>query len=151
MRKDIGSWLKLTTLLAPVVKNSDTDCTAVDLAGYEGVDLCVTMGDSADTLNGTNKISLELEESDDNLSFTDVDDDDMIGLDEAGGSGTSGQFALVDAPTEDSVIYRIGYRGTKRYVRVVLNFSGTHSTGTPIGVFALLGAPRTAPVSRVGA
>ena len=49
--------------------------------------------------------------------------------------------------TTTKVIVSVGYRGSKRYVRAVLNFSGTHSTGTPIGVIGLRGRLRAQPAN----
>jgi hypothetical protein len=53
--------------------------------------------------------------------------------------------AVIDAPTEDSLTVTAQYIGGKRYIKPVLNFSGTHSTGTPVAVTVLLGQPRVAP------
>ena len=148
MTKDLHNNLKLTTSIVPAVKSSDTNGTGIDTAGYEAVEMVVMVGLSADTLSSTNKISLELEESTDNSTFTDVAEADMIG---GISGGTVGEFALIDAATEDELTYKVGYRGTQRYIRPVLNFSGTHTTGTPIGAVAILGKPRNAPTSNTAA
>jgi hypothetical protein len=141
---DLYSNVKVSSLLIPAVRNADANSTAVDMLGFESVVFVVDMGNSADTLSGTNKIELELEESDDDSSFTDCADADVVGYVDGTNDGT---FAVVDAPAEDSTVFKCGYRGVKRYVRVVLNFSGTHTTGTPVGVIAVQGHAHYAPVS----
>ena len=131
---DLQDTVTQTLCLAPIVKNADTNCTAVNMAGLRDVMFQVSVGASADSLSGTNKIELELEESTDNSTFTDVADADT----DAAVTGTNtGTFAVIDATDEDDTLYTVRYLGTQQYVRVVLNFSGTHSTGTPIGVVAI--------------
>ncbi len=44
-------------------------------------------------------------------------------------------------------VYLTQYRGHQRYCRVVVNLSGAHATGTPIGVIALRGHAHVAPVT----
>jgi hypothetical protein len=133
-RTSLYSDNKITQCLDPAVTNSDTDCTAVDMNGYNECFLLVNVGESADTLNATNKIELEVEESSDNITFTDVADADLVNYVAGTNDGT---FALIDAATEDDTAYFTAYRGNSPYVRVVLNFSGTHTTGTPISVTAI--------------
>ncbi|WP_435007993.1 hypothetical protein P12x_005260 [Tundrisphaera lichenicola] len=132
------------SLLVPAVRNSDTNSSALDLQDCDDATLLFHLGDSADTLSGTNKIELEVEESDDNSSWSDVANADLTNYVTATNTGTA---ALIDAPTEDQLVVAVGYKGTKRYIRGVLNFSGTHSTGTPIGVLGLRGRNRAQPVN----
>jgi hypothetical protein len=96
-----------------------------------GLMAVVNMGLSADTLSGTNKIELSWQESDDNATFTAVADADMTGPVTGTATGT---FAVVDDPAEDETCYKSGYKGNKRYARVNINFSGTHTNGTPMSV-----------------
>lgn len=135
LNKDLGD-LTFTQVHTAAVTNADANTTAVDCKEHDAVAFLVDMGNSADTLSGSNKIELELEESDDNSTFTDVADADVEGAVSATNTGT---FAVIDAPAEDSTVFTGIYRGNARYVRAVLNFSGTHTTGTPIGVVAVRG------------
>ena len=45
-------------------------------------------------------------------------------------------------PDTAGEIYRVGYVGGKRYVRVVLAKTGTHSNGTPLGAMIVRGHAR---------
>ena len=98
------------------------------------------------TLSETDKIELEVEEADDKVSgpWTDVDPGDLA---KSVTGANDGCFAVIDNAGDDSAVYATAYRGHKRYCRVVVNFIGTHGTGTPIGVTALLGHAHVAPVT----
>jgi len=78
--------------------------------------------------------TVEVQESDDNSSFTAVADGDIQGSEPAIGS------------SNDNVIYEIGYRGTKQYLRVSVTTSGA-TTGGTFGAVLLLGQPRRLPVA----
>jgi len=94
------------------------------------------VGASGETLSGSVKIELEIEESDDDSTFDDAEDADLS----SSVSGTNaGTFAVIDDGAEDAV-YTTSYKGDntkKRYVRPVINVTGTHTNGTPIGILAV--------------
>lgn len=141
--RDLYNNTRFMTSITPAVYNSDTTGTAVDTANFESVMCNVHVGNSADTLSGSNTIALELEESSDNSTFTDVAVADMIG--EAG--TTASQFNLINAPAEDTAVFVVGYQGDLRYLRPLLNYSGSHSTGTPIGAQIVLGHAAVRPIT----
>ena len=143
-RSSLYSGLKVSTLLAPAVRNADANSASLDTRDADSTCLMFVLGDSADTLSGTNKIELEVQESDDNSTFTAVANADLTNSVTATNTGTA---ALIDAPAEDQLSVLVGYKGYKRYVRGVLNFSGTHATGTPIAVLGLLGGNHYQPVN----
>ena len=64
-----------------------------------------------------------------------------------------GAFTLIDATSEDVLIQTVGYIGSKRYVRVKLDFTtGTGGiSSAPVAVMGLLGSadyyPITAPAA----
>jgi uncharacterized protein (DUF927 family) len=125
---------KVTNCIVNAVKNSDTNCTGVTTEGYSETCFVVDMGNSADTLDGSNYIELEVEESDDNSTYTDVANADLVKYVTGNNTGT---FGVINAAAEDSTVFMTGYRGEKRYARVVISFTGTHSTGTPMSVLAV--------------
>ena len=118
-------------LVAPTI---DADGSSVDMVGYDAVTFLVDLGESNDTLSGSVMIELEVEESTDDSTFTDVADADLS--DVVAGSN-DGCFGVIDAAAEDAAIFSTTYRGTSRYVRPVINVTGTHTNGTPIGVIAI--------------
>tara|TARA_R110000823_G_scaffold236856_1_gene362476 strand:+ start:676 stop:1101 length:426 start_codon:yes stop_codon:yes gene_type:complete len=102
---------------------------ACDLLNHDGSLLIVNMGNSGDTLSASVYWELEVEDSPDNSTWTDVSDYLITGA--VTGSNT-GTFAKVDAAAEDSRIFTTAYLGRQRYVRIVVNKTGTHTNGTPI-------------------
>lgn len=138
--QDLSNNIKLMQSLAPAVRDADANGDGVDIKGYENVAIVVDSGVEGITLSGTNKIEFELEHSDDNSSWSDAESSDVIGS-----LGSGGLFLTLDDNAESPQISEIEYLGSKRYVRVVANFSGTHGTGTPCSAFVILGKPRHAP------
>jgi len=140
--QDLSNNIKLIQSLAPAVRDADANGTGVDTQGYENVAIVVDSGVEGITLSGTNKIEFELEHSDDDSTYTDAASSDVNGT-----LGSGGLVLTLDDNAESPQISEIEYLGTKRYVRVVANFSGTHGTGTPCSAFVILGKPRHAPAS----
>lgn len=131
--------------LKAAVYNSDQLCAEVDMQGYQDFMALVNVGLSADTLNGSNYILLELQHSDTSGSgYAACADADIVN---PVTGATTGTFAKIDAAAEDELPYFTAYKGTKRYLKVNVNFVGTHSTGTPIGVQCLKGSPQAMPVN----
>ena len=124
---------------------SDTDGSSVDLKGFNSalfVAGIATSGDAA-SLSSTLMIELELEESDDDGTFTDVADADLIGYVDGTNDGT---WAVVDGAADDNAVYEVQYIGDKRYVRPVVNVTGTHTNGTPIAILAMRSGKNVNPV-----
>ena len=138
--QDLANNIKLMQSIAPAALDADANGTGVDTQGYENVAVVVDSGVEGITLSSTNKIEFELEHSDDNSSWSDAESADVNGT-----LGSGGLFLTLDANAESPQISEIEYLGTKRYVRVVANFSGTHGTATPMSAFVILGKPRHAP------
>ena len=141
---DGKSGIKIDESLNAIVKDADTNCTAVDSQGFSSVTHVVNVGANGITFSTTHKVEIELEHSDDNVTFTDVTSNtDVVG----GTVGTNGLWQTIDADGDCNAVYAIGYVGGKRYSRVVLNFSGTHGTGTIFGVVGVKGRPLSAPTT----
>lgn len=125
--------------LAAQVLTADADGVDVDLQGYEGAQVIAVVGASGDTLSGSVYVELEVEESDDGVTYTDVADADLVNVVAGTNDGT---FAKVDDPAEDDAVYHTAYIGAKRYIRVVANLTGTHTNGIPVGVLVNRGHGR---------
>lgn len=142
--RDIFSNLSVMQALLSQVVTADQDGDGIDTQGFDSVMFAVAVGNSGDTLAAGLNIQLEVEESDDDTTYTDVADADLQSWVAGANDGT---FALIDAPTEDSAVFLTGYKGSKRYVRLVVNVTGTHTNGTPIGAVAILGHAHLTPVN----
>lgn len=151
--RDLHSNIEVVALLDPIVGNNDTEGTpaaGLDTLGADSAELIAHVGTSGDTLSGSVKIDLILEESDDDLTYTAVTDANavLVGSNSrVSAPDSNGLIATIDDAAEDNKHFRIGYRGDKRYVRIFFDFTGTHTSGTPIAQLGLLGKPSITPTS----
>jgi hypothetical protein len=137
--QDLANSLSVLNTIDPVVGAADTNGTGVDLQGFESAVIVVPTGIEGVTLSSSVKIDFKLEESSDNSTFTAVSDNTSV---TDGAVDANGIFSTLDANGETPQISVIGYVGGSRYIRVVADFTGTHSTGTPIAAQVIRGTPR---------
>ncbi|MGQ3041107.1 MAG: hypothetical protein ACT6TH_15300 [Brevundimonas sp.] len=127
--RDLYNDIGLVSAVIPAVISATNTSAAIDLAGYESATLLINTGAIASAGDFTPK----LQESDTTTSgdFTDVAAGDLI--------GTFPTSLAADT------LYKVGYSGTKRYVRTVL----TKNSGTSIiaGAFIAKGHALTRPVA----
>jgi len=123
-----------TQVIGAVVLAADNTPAAIDLQGYNAAEILLSIGIGGITFDATNKIEFKLTHSDDDVTYTAVDVDDMIGLSSVGGGGIIKSLVAEHAA---AAMYRCGYKGGKRYLKILADFSGTHGTGTPIAVAVL--------------
>ena len=137
--KDLRSNISVVQTIAPVSRTTDLDGSTVDLQGYESCTFVIDAGIEGITLSGSNMLQIELEESSDNSTWTDVSaSTSVIGAT----PDSSGKVATFDADGEIPAVATVAYIGDKRYVRAMANFSGTHGTATPYSVTAIRGSAR---------
>ena len=137
--KDLANNISIIQSIAPVVGSSDTNGTGVDLQFFESATAVVDTGVEGDTLSSSVKIDFKLEDSDDNSTFTAVTSSLHV---TDGSVDSNGIFLTLDANAETPQVTSIGYVGGKRYLRVVADFTGTHSNGTPIAATIIKGSAR---------
>ena len=141
---DLKNNIKLVESLNAIVKDADTDCTGIDTQGANSAMVMVNVGAPGITFSGTNKVDIKLEDSADNSSFTAVTNNNFV----TGGTvDSNGIWQTIDADGDCNAVYGIGYVGPQRYYRVVLDFSGTHGTGTVFGVVGAQSNPLHAPAA----
>ena len=141
--RDLYSNLGVEVAIESETLDADKNGETIDTQGYSSLMFAVNVGESGDTLSGSVHVQLEVEESDDDSSWTDVDDADLTNVVDGTNDGTFAKIVL----NGDQAAYLVGYKGSKRYVRVVANFTGTHTNGIPIGAVALLGHAELLPVN----
>lgn len=144
MEHDLINNMPFDMVVEAKVLDADTDGSSVDLKGYRWVTFVAQIGTGGITFDSSNKIEFEVEESDDDSTFTDVADADLQG---AVAGTNDGCFGVVDSAADDVATYECTYKGSSRYVRPTVNFSGTHGTGTPISVLAIRHGATYRPVS----
>lgn len=143
MLKDLLSNIKVEQKLAPAVYTaSETAIASFDVQDYGSLIFAAAVGASGDTLSGSVYAELELQHSDDDSVFEACADEDLS----AAVTGTNtGTFAKIDDPAEDELLYKVAYKGNKRYVRPVLRLTGTHTNGIPVAFLAVGGHGKSKP------
>ena len=140
MNFDLANNTAVALSYKPTVTTAAANGTGVDLQGYKSATLVAFIGAEGDTLSSSVHFEISLEHSDDNSTFTDVTQSDITnGTIASGGiwlklDGTSG-----GDPDTTGLVTQVGYIGGKRYIRGVIAKTGTHSTGTPIGLMVIKG------------
>ena len=141
--KDMSNTIATAVSVKNAVKSSAENGTGVDLQGYQSATVIVDLGAEGDTLSSSVHFEISLEHSDDNSTFTDVAQADIVD----GTISSGGIFLKLDGtaggnPDTTGEIFRVGYVGGKRYIRGVIAKTGTHSNGTPIGILVIKGNAR---------
>jgi hypothetical protein len=135
--KDLYSITKELVALNPATISSSTTTSGaiIDLQGYEGVMFVLQTGARTD---GTYTPLIQ-EGDDSGLSdAAAVADADLL----PSGTGQEASAAIAAANS----VSKIGYRGTKRYVRLQV-VSTTVTSGAIVGGTAILGFPTNAPIA----
>lgn len=126
--KDLHSKLMCVTAIGTATLSADNTPAALDLQGYQSAEILLAIGAGGITFSGTNKIEFVLTHSDDDQTYTEVADADMLGVKNISG----GIIKALTSEHAGAATYRFGYKGGKRYLKLLADFSGTHGTGTPI-------------------
>lgn len=121
--------------IGAVVLSADNTPAAIDLQGYDTALLLLEIGIGGITFSASNKIEFVLTHSDDDSTYSNVTDDDVLGV-----TGISdGIIHSLVAAHAAATVTQIGYRGGKRYLKILADFSGIHGAGTPIAVTVVKG------------
>jgi len=137
--KDLHNNLHFVPLIAPVAARTDNTAIVsaiIDTAGYESVEFALVTGTNTDT-NATFAVTVD---EGDNSGLSDavaVTNSKLIGTLAEGG------FTFSD----DIECRKLGYVGTKRYVRLTVTPSGNDSGNIFIAGVAVLGNARSKPTA----
>lgn len=128
--KDLHNNVKAVQAIAPAVKTDAESGATIDLQGYRSCEIVVNTG----ALAGAGDFGFKLQHSHTTTGgdFVDVPAADLLGVAPA-------------AAMTASTVYRVGYVGFRRYVRVATIDNG--GTSLAIGAVAILGNPALAPVA----
>lgn len=136
MKMDLFNQIKGVRALSPVVATDGTSqvCQVVDTAGFDSLTFFISTGTLSDS---DTTYTVLVEDSDTNFSGAAVVDAQLLGTE----AGAGFQF------DDDNEIRKIGYLGSKRYVRVTIDDVTANTGNVPLCVIAVLGHPRTLPQS----
>lgn len=137
MKSKKGLTAPVVLLEAQDLTHTNTTTALLDCQNFGSAEILLAIG-SLTGVDGSNYVTPKLQECDTTVgtSFTDVAAADI-----------DGAFTVVNATTKDSVIQRAAYRGGKRYIRVVLTYTGTAISAGVIGCYGILGRPSLAPIA----
>jgi len=148
--QDLTHNIVVSNSIINAVKTAGANGTGVDLKGFEEATAIVDVGAEGDTLSGSVYFEISLEHSDDDSTYTDCVQADIInGTIAAGGIWLKLDGSTGGDPDTTGGNWQVGYVGGKRYLRLVLAKTGTHSTGTPIAGVIVKSRPRNAPTTNV--
>jgi hypothetical protein len=147
--RDLANNLKALAALVAAVVTADTNGADVDLQGFDSAMIALNVGAEGDTLSGSVKFDFILQEAPDDGAgspgtYVAVTDTKKVTY---GTVDSSGIFATIDDNAEAPAVHRIGYIGTERFIRVVVDATGTHTNGTPMSAMAVLGNAELKPVA----
>ena len=131
MKQDLFNNLSIDVQLSPIAITSTTDLTGTDLQGFQSA--CFVL-DAGLWVDGTHTFLPQ--ESTDNAAWTTV----------AAGNLDGSLPATILGVTNDNQVYKVGYRGNLRYIRVLNTVTAGPGTGLVMGVSILRGHPESAPV-----
>ncbi len=131
--KDLHNNIKVSTVLAPAIIDSDTTTEGeiIDTQGFESLEFVLQTGELTDGAFAA--------------VLNDSDADDMTGEAVVAAAGLIGSLPDFD-DSEGDTVKRVGYRGSKRYVRLDV-VSTTTTDGGLVGAIAIQSNPRNAPVA----
>lgn len=121
-----------------ISSDTTTNGDVIDTQGYESVSFVFQTGTITD---GDYTVLIQEGDESDLSDASAVVDADLLPV----GTGQEAAASFT-ADTDDNLVSKIGYRGSKRYVRFNVVSANT-TTGGTVGAVAILGYPHEAPVS----
>lgn len=111
----------------------------VDLQGANAAEVLTHFGAPGDTLSGSVYFTVKAEHADDDGTgaagaYADCATADLLGV-----TAASGIVHTINADAEASQVYKFGYKGNKRFLKVTVTPTSGHTTGTPIAVTIIKG------------
>ena len=136
--RDLKNNIGVNLLLEPHdLVYSDHSSDWLDLQGFEGGCISAIIG-ALTGVDGSNYVTPILQESD-----TTADTDASA----VAAANMIGSFTKVDSTSEDSVVQTVGYIGSKRYIRVKFDYTGTAISAGICGAIGIVGNARRSPVT----
>jgi hypothetical protein len=127
--RDLKSNIKPVQSLFPASRNAAANGTGIDLAGFNAASVVFSSGAIGGTASPS--FTFEVQESDDNTTFTAVADKDIRGVE--------------PVITTANQISQVAYLGCKRYIRAALKTVAGTSPTLDCAAHVILGHPANAP------
>ncbi|WP_436772062.1 hypothetical protein [Yinghuangia sp. YIM S09857] len=131
MSRDLKNNISPVPSLAPAARTAAADGVGVDLANYSSAAVVIEAGTATGT---TPSFEFEVQESDTfGSGYTAVADADLDGAEPT------------VTTANDEGLFEVGYRGRKRYLRVIVKTPTGTTPNLPCSALVLRGSPRVAP------
>lgn len=143
--KDLYNSIAESMLLAPVSISATQSAVKVDLKDCNSAVFYWLTGIEAGTLSGSLGWSLTMTHADDDGTGVAGSYANVAAADVQGVTPSNGVVVTIDDPAEDVTLYKIGYVGGKRFVKLLITEIGT-TTGMPQALLVLKGHLRDAPI-----
>jgi len=144
--KDLYNNIDLKAVVDPIVgaHSSAPAAVEVDLAGCNAAVFGIYIGLEGSTLDGSNYWTWKMEHADDDGTGVAGSYANVAAADVQGVTPASGIIITCDAAAEDNTLYKVGYIGGKRFVKITPAETGT-GPNLPQAVFVIKGALLDAP------
>lgn len=137
--RDLASLLQPVSVVAPAVYTSSPAAVPLDFRDANGAVFSISVGAAGIVFSSTNSLQFALQDSEDGVTYADVDIKNLNGADKPASVGSGGVILSFTAAKAAATLHEIGYIGGKKYLRAALLLNGTHATGTPVSVVAIKG------------
>ena len=142
--KDLHSNIKPVSILHAVVVSATGNSGDIDLAGFNSAEFLIDAGVDAGTgLGASHNLVFTLTHADDNGSGAAGTYANVAAADVLGVTPANGVVLTIDSTDEDNTLYRFGYVGGKRFVK--LTWTETGSVSMPMSITVVKGAPLDGP------
>jgi hypothetical protein len=129
--RDLKSNIKPVQSLIPATRTAAANGAGVDLAGYNAASVVFSNGAIGGTASPT--FTFEVQESDDNTTFTAAADKDLRGVE--------------PVITAANLVSQVSYIGYKRYIRAILKTVAGTTPTLDCAAHVILGKPASAPTA----
>jgi hypothetical protein len=137
MRDQLNN-LHVLNVIPPIAARTDNTAivsTIVDTRGYDSATFAIAIGTNTDT-NATFAVTMDHGDASDLSDATSVPTGSLVG---------TLALAGFTAASDDTKSRKIGYVGSKRYVRLTITPSGNDSGNIFVAAVAILGNPQQRP------
>lgn len=144
--KDLYSNIEAAQVLDPISISATQSAVEVDLIGFNSAVFFWLTGIEGGSLSGSLGWTLTMTHADDDGTGVAGSYSNVAAADVQGVTPSSGIVVTIDAADEDSTLYKIGYVGGKRFVKLLISEVGS-TTGMPQALMVVKGNPENAPVA----
>lgn len=126
-------------VITPGVYSADAPSALIDLLNFQAATVLILVGIGGIAFSDANKIEVVLTAGDaaDGSDQAPVTDLDLVKDALCPAAISNGIVRSLVAPHAAAEVQKLGYVGGRRYIRLTIDFSGVHGTGTPIAVTAV--------------